>query len=79
MMVRKLTKVLNLKGCVIRLLDTKRWTLELVSSRGLSEKYVKKGSVDADRNIAEAMEGKTICIYNVMKDSRVQYQKEAYE
>jgi signal transduction protein with GAF and PtsI domain len=77
MLVRKVTKVMGVKGCAIRLLDPNRRTLELVSSFGLSEKYIGKGSVDADRSIAEAMKGKTVCISNVRKDSRVQYQKEA--
>jgi len=38
-------------------LDTKKRTLELVASHGLSEKYLNKGPVDADQSIADAMEG----------------------
>lgn len=79
MLVRKVTKAMGVKGCAIRLLDPNRRTLELVSSFGLSEKYIGKGSVDADRSIGEAMKGKTVCISNVRKDPRVQYQKEAIE
>lgn len=79
MLVKKIMKAMGVKGCAIRLLDPKRRTLELVSSHGLSEKYIGKGPVDADRSIAEAMKGKTVCVSNVRKDSRVQYQKEAIE
>jgi len=79
MLVGEVTRVLDLKGCSIRLLDPNRRTLELVSYQGLSEKYIRKGPVDADRSIAEAMEGKTVRIYNVAEDPRVQYQKEAIE
>jgi signal transduction protein with GAF and PtsI domain len=79
MLVKKVTKVMAEKGCAIRLIDPNKRTLELVSSYGLSEKYIGKGSVDADRSISEAMKGKTVCIYNVRKDPRVQYQKEAIE
>jgi len=76
-LVSEVTKVLDLKGCAIRLLDPNRRTLEIVSSQGLSEKYIRKGPVDADQSIAEAMQGKTIRIYNAAKDPRVQYQKDA--
>lgn len=77
MLVKKITKVMKVKGCAIRLLDIHKRTLELVSFYGLSERYIAKGSVDADRSIAEAMKGKTVCISNVRRDPRVQYQKEA--
>lgn len=79
MLVKKITQVMGLKGCAIRLLDPNRRTLELVSSYGLSKKYIEKGSVDADRSIAQAMRGKTVYIVNVREDPRVQYQKEALE
>jgi len=79
LLVIKVTQVMNLKGCAIRLLDPTRRTLELVASHGLSEKYLSKGAVDADRSIAEAMEGKMVSIYNAAQDSRAQYQKEALE
>lgn len=51
----------------------------MVSFHGLSEKYIGKGSVDADLSIAEGMEGKTIFIHDATKDPRVQYKKEAAE
>jgi len=79
LLVTKVTQVMNLKGCAIRLLDPNRRTLELVASHGLSEKYLSKGAVDADRSIAEAMEGKMVSIYNATQDPRAQYQKEAVE
>jgi len=58
-------------------LDEKQRTLELEASHGLSAKYLNKGPVDADKSIADAMEGKTISIYNVTEDPRAQYPKEA--
>jgi signal transduction protein with GAF and PtsI domain len=79
MLVKKITRVMKVKGCAIRLLNINKRTLELVSFYGLSERYVGKGSVDADRSMAEAMKGRTIWISNVRKDPRVQYQEEAIE
>jgi len=79
LLVKNITQVMDLKASAIRLLDPKKRTLELVASHGLSEKYLNKGPVDADQSIADAMEGKTISVYNVIEDSRAQYPKEAQE
>ena len=77
LLVKNVAHIMDLKGAAIRLLDPKKRTLELVASHGLSEKYLNKGPVDADQSIADAMEGKTISIYNVTEDPRAQYPKEA--
>jgi signal transduction protein with GAF and PtsI domain len=79
LLVSNATQVMNLKASAIRLLDEKQRTLELEASHGLSEKYLHKGPVDADKSIADAMEGKTISVYNVTEDPRAQYPKEAKE
>jgi signal transduction protein with GAF and PtsI domain len=79
MLATKVSQVMNLKGCAIRLLDPTKRTLELVAAHGLSEKYISKGAVAVDRSIAEAMEGKTVSIYHATRDPRAQYQKEAEE
>jgi len=79
LLVRNITQVMDLKASAIRLLNPKKRTLELVASHGLSEKYLNKGPVDADQSISDAMEGKTISVYNVIEDSRAQYPKEAQE
>jgi GAF domain-containing protein len=77
--VKEVAEVINLKGCAIRLIDPDKRTLKLVSSYGLSEKYIGKGFVYADLSIAEVMEGKMVFIPDATNDPRVQYQKEAME
>ncbi|MGA7875967.1 MAG: GAF domain-containing protein [Desulfoferrobacter sp.] len=77
MLVTNMVKVMDLKACAIRLLDSKKRTLELLASHGLTDPYIKKGSVDADRSIAEAMEGKIVVIKNAGSDPRAQYQQDA--
>jgi len=79
LLVNNVTQVMDLKGSAIRLLDPSKRILELVASHGLSKKYLNKGPVDADQSIADAMEGKTISVYNVIEDPRAQYPKEAQE
>jgi GAF domain-containing protein len=72
-MAEGVVKALEVKGCTIRLLDDTGKTLELVASHGLSEGYFKKGAVEADKSIAEAMAGRTVTIKDARTDARIQY------
>ncbi|MGV8121027.1 MAG: GAF domain-containing protein [Candidatus Xenobiia bacterium LiM19] len=76
--VKRITGALDLKGCVIRLLDDKRRVLELMASYGLSEKYLKKGTIDLDKSFIEPLEGKVAYVADVASDTRLQYPKEAH-
>jgi signal transduction protein with GAF and PtsI domain len=77
--VRQITEVMSLKGATIRLVNPKTNTLELVASVGLSEKYLKKGTVDLDKSIAEALSGRPVAIFDATTDSRLQYPQQAKE
>lgn len=77
MMVKNVTRVMDLKACAIRLLDPQTRRLDLLASHGLSENYIQKGPVRADQSIADAMKGKTVCIRDARDDKRAQYQDEA--
>ncbi len=77
MLVTHVTQVMDLKACAIRLLHPKKRTLELVAAHGLSESYIHKGPVDADRSISEALQGKIVCIHNICEDPRAQYPEQA--
>ncbi len=77
MIVTQVAEVMDLKACAVRLLDEKAKVLELVASHGLSEFYIKKGPVDADKSIADAMTGKPVIIKNAQEDPRTQYPEEA--
>ncbi|MCU0588382.1 MAG: GAF domain-containing protein [Syntrophobacteraceae bacterium] len=68
-----MVKALGVKGCTIRLMDEARGTLELAASHGLSDEYFKKGAVQADLSIAEAMVGRTVVIGDARTDPRIQY------
>lgn len=67
----------NVKGCAIFLWDKQRNILEIRATHGLSESYLKKGPIDADKSIAETLEGKSVLVYDIQKDTRVQYPDEA--
>ena len=78
-MTQDLVKSLRLKAASVRLLEEDKRTLKTVASFGLSEKYLKKGPILADKNMAEALRGKTVSIKNVLTDAGIQYKKEKEE
>ena len=70
-------KTLNVKGCAIFLLSREWKILKVRSSYGLSETYLNKGVVDAEKSMVESLEGKPVLVSDVIKDPRVQYPTEA--
>ncbi len=79
LLVKTATTALDIKGAAVRLLDEKRRKLELVSSYGLSDRYINKGPVEADKSITETMTGKPVSIYDVRTDPKAQYHQAAAE
>ena len=69
--------LMGVKGVVIRLLDERTNQLELVSSCGLSNTYMKKGPVDADKSLARALRGEPHAVLDVASDPSLQYPEEA--
>jgi len=77
LITENVTSALNVKACAIFLWHKKRKILEVSATHGLSESYLKKGPLDADKSIAETLEGKSVLVSNIQKDPRVQYPDEA--
>jgi signal transduction protein with GAF and PtsI domain len=71
-----LTKQFDLKGCYFLLLNRDQTVLEVVASHGLSERFLAKGPVDAERSVTEALEGETVMVKDCARDSRIQYPDE---
>lgn len=69
----------NLKGCHFRLLSRDQRVLEHVASVGLSEAFLAKGPVDAEKSAAEALEGRVVTIADCASDPRIQYPQEHVE
>lgn len=72
-------KAIGVKAATIRLLDEERTNLKLVASYGLSEKYLNKGAISAEKSIAEALMGKPVVVKDASADKGVQYKKEKQE
>ncbi len=77
LLVKTATTSLDIKASAVRLLDEKRQQMELVASYGLSDRYINKGPVGADKSLTEAMTGKAVSIYDVALDARATYPKES--
>jgi GAF domain-containing protein len=68
-------EALEMKGVNIRLLNKETGNLELVASYGLSEEFLGKGPISADKSVAQALEGETVVIKDARTDKRVQYRE----
>ncbi len=79
MIVKKIPHIMNTKAATIRLLDAAGKKLELVASFGLSERYLSRGSIDAEESISVALEGRPLAIYDVTTDPRISYREAAKE
>lgn len=73
---RSLVEQFALKGCHFRLLSRDQQILESVASYGLSDEFLNKGPVDAERSVAECLEGNVVMIEDCGADPRIQYPRE---
>jgi GAF domain-containing protein len=74
LLVVRTVDVLGVKAGCLMLIDEETGLLELVASHMLSQKYMDKGPVSADKSIPEVLEGKPVFIKNAFDDPRIQYQ-----
>ena len=69
--------VLDVKACTVFLWDKERNKLDVSAAHGLSEAYLKKGPLDADKSITETLDGQIVIIPDAFNDPRVQYPEAA--
>jgi GAF domain-containing protein len=75
--VEAVAKAVGAKGCSLMLLSPDREVLLHTAACGLSEGYVKKGPILADKSVSEALEGKPVAVFDATKDERIQYREQA--
>ena len=73
MTAKALVEQFDLKACHFRLLSRDQKILEHVASHGLSERFLAKGPVDAEKSVAAALEGNVVAVLDCVEDPRVQY------
>lgn len=69
----------KVKACSLLLYDDREQELFHVSSSGLSQKYLDKGSIGVDEKYCAFFSGKAIFVKDFQNDPRVQYPLEAAE
>lgn len=72
--VKLAPQALAVKGCSLLLLDG-HGRLIHAASHGLSERYLRKGLIEADQSLPETMEGKVARVLNAPSDERVQFRE----
>jgi GAF domain-containing protein len=77
MTVASIKSALGIKGCVLFLINRQTKELEVAASAGLSEEYLKKGTVSALRSIADSLKDGPVAVYDVSDDPRIQYPEAA--
>jgi len=76
-MVENVAKSVGAKGCSLMLLSPNKKVLIHTAAYGLSDWYVKKGPVSADKSLSEALEGKVVAVLHAPEDERIQYREQA--
>lgn len=66
------TELTGAKGSTIRVLEHGSFDLKVVSSYGLSQRYLKSGAIDFGKSVTEIMHGDTIIINDFEHDNRIQ-------
>ncbi|MBW1862773.1 MAG: GAF domain-containing protein, partial [Deltaproteobacteria bacterium] len=77
MTVESIKTALEVKGCVVFLINRKTNEMEVAASYGMTDEYINKGPVSALKSIAQSLEDGPIAIYDVTDDPRIQYPEEA--
>ncbi len=77
--VTSITEAMEVKGCVLRLLDTHTGSLQIAAVYGLSSGYLAKGPVDVNHSLidSETLCGAPVFIQDVRTDERFQYKDAA--
>jgi len=75
--VENVAKAVGAKGCSLMLLTPDRELLLHTAAYGLSDWYIRKGPVSADKSISEALESKPVAVLDATEDERIQYREQA--
>ena len=74
--VATLPEIMEVMGCTIRLLQPATNRLELVAASGVSDHYLKRGSISREDSIFKVLKGEPVAIYDAAADPRVDYHEE---
>jgi GAF domain-containing protein len=72
-MTADICEAFGMKGVLIRLLNKQNGNLELVASYGLSEDFLNKGPVAAQKTLSKILKGETVVIGDVETEPSLEY------
>ena len=75
--VKGISEAMGAKGCALMLLSPDKKQLHHRAAYGLSNAYMKKGTVHVDASMSEALKGQVVAVPNAAEDQRVEYPVEA--
>ncbi len=75
----EIANAFGMKGVTVRLYNPENRLMDLVASHGLSDAFINKGPVSAEKSrvVADLLSGETVIIEDVATDPRIQYRKES--
>ena len=74
--VEGVAKAMGAKACSLMLLTPDEKVLLHTAAYGLSDWFVRKGPVSADKSMSETLKGKPVTVLDATTDDRVEYQKQ---
>lgn len=74
--VEGVAKTMSAKACSLMLLNPDGKVLLRIAAYGLSDQYLRKGPVSADKSMSETLKGKPVTVLDATTDDRVEYQKQ---
>lgn len=75
--VEHAAQTMEAKGCSLMLLTPDKEYLLHTVTHGISDAYIEKGPVSADKSIAGALQGIPVAVMNATEDNRIEYREEA--
>ena len=76
LIVDKVTRIMQVKACALRLRNETTHELELIATTGLSESFLAKGQPHTDQSISETLAGRPVLISDTASDPRLEYPAE---
>lgn len=74
-LVKAAARALGVRGCSLLLLDAQKRRLFHAASQGLSERYLRKGFLEAEKGFAEVAGEKAVRILDAATDPRMQFRE----
>lgn len=76
LIVERVTGLLKTKAAALRLMNETTKELELLASKGLSERFLTKGPPHSDKSIQETLKGVPVLVADTSSDPRLEYPAE---